>query len=337
MAREALSDNSADAFESVPCNLCGSWDFKELYRIPDQKYHRDESFQVVMCRSCGLGFVNPRPRPEAMSKYYPAEYFVDNFKTRPELLAERYRREASYLDFVQTPGGGKRRLLDVGCANGAFPRFVRDLGWEVEGVEVAENSDVIDDFPVFRIPFDRIPVAEPRYDAVTAWSVLEHVHDPMAYFRKAAEVLKPGGIFAFVTPNFGSITSRYLLQEDVPRHLYFFDRKSIAAYAGKASLQMIHSRTDGSIYTLEPLHWLRFFLRKLIGRPPLDWKQLPEIRFQYFARLGLAPTFANTVRYICANPLTAFDRLLMPIYSSWQKLTGSYGMAVFVTRKPRSE
>jgi 2-polyprenyl-3-methyl-5-hydroxy-6-metoxy-1,4-benzoquinol methylase len=62
---------------------------------------------------------------------------------------------------------------------------MRRLGWKVEGVEVSSNAKLITDFKVYRQEFKDIPISEPRYDVITAWAVLEHVHDPMAYFKKA--------------------------------------------------------------------------------------------------------------------------------------------------------
>jgi 2-polyprenyl-3-methyl-5-hydroxy-6-metoxy-1,4-benzoquinol methylase len=90
-------------------------------------------------------------------------------------------------------------------------------GWRVEGVEVAESSQPISDFRVYAQEFHKIRVDQPTYDAVTAWAVLEHVHDPMAYFRKASQVLRKDGLFVFNAPNFASVSSRYLFCEDFPR------------------------------------------------------------------------------------------------------------------------
>ena len=122
---------------------------------------------------------------------------------------------------------GRPRLLDVGCANGGFPRFARANGFDVEGVEIAINSLEIADFPVYRSTLSDIPVNAPTYDIVTAWAVLEHVHDPMSYFRKVGRILKPGGAFVFLVTNFSSISSKALYREDLPRHLHFFSTKTI--------------------------------------------------------------------------------------------------------------
>ena len=157
--------------------------------MPDVHFHRDEWFEIVECVECGLGFVNPRPEFREMEKYYPGEFFAV-FEEHAEAHALRYAREADYLRGITASG---RILLDIGCANGDFPRYMKRLGWRVEGVEIGSNANPIADFPVYRTAFSELPLGGPHYDAITAWAVLEHVHDPMAYFIKAGELLKPGG------------------------------------------------------------------------------------------------------------------------------------------------
>src|SRR5262249_6230253 len=160
----------------------------------DRLFFPDEYFSVVCCDQCGFGFVNPRPTTAEISRYYPAAYFQAPFtRSRERYMHRRFAAEASYLRSLES-SGVHHKLLDVGCATGDCPRFMAARGWRVDGVEVSESAGSIHDFTVYRDEFQNIPVHEPAYDAVTAWAVLEHVHDPMAYFRKAAQVLKPGGL-----------------------------------------------------------------------------------------------------------------------------------------------
>ena len=240
--------------ENVACNLCGGRDFKPLYRKPDEFYLRDDWFQVVACKSCGLGFVNPRPTVMAIQRYYPGDYFTYHFKSDSARLSARYQRQATYLEAAGAAAGGPMpRLLDIGCANGDFPQFMRKVGWDVEGVETADNSESVNDFHCYR-SLDEIP-GDARYDAITAWAVMEHVHDPMSVFAGTARLLKKGGVFIALTTNLDSVSSRYLFREDIPRHLYFFSPRTVAAYAAKTCVsELLRASKADQKYT----KWLRF-------------------------------------------------------------------------------
>jgi ubiquinone/menaquinone biosynthesis C-methylase UbiE len=300
--------------------------------MPDAWYFPDEFFRVVECAACGLGFVNPRPTFSEIGRYYPSEFF-DGFERDAAFHLERYKREAAYLRFARTPSDGVPKLLDVGCANGGFARQVQSMGWEVEGVEVSSNALNISEFPVYRCPLPEIPVDSERYDAVTAWAVLEHVHDPMAYFKAASRILKKQGVFIFLVTNFESITSRYLFREDVPRHLYFFSQKTIERYLESCGLSLEYSVSDNSIYSLRPVNWLRFFARRWAGKLPLPWDKVPESRQDYFKRLRREPSWPMNIRYALTHPITTLDRILLPLYEKFQMMTGSYCISIYVARK----
>src|SRR5260370_27681487 len=124
-----------------------------------------------------------------MQKYYPAEYSrTPPPKGHEGYLRRRFTAQASFLNQLEG-GNGPRKILDVGCANGDFPRFMTARGWDVEGVEISESSDRIKDFRVHTQEFQDIPVNEPTYDAVTAWAVLEPVPDTTEHLRKHQPVI----------------------------------------------------------------------------------------------------------------------------------------------------
>jgi SAM-dependent methyltransferase len=312
--------------------LCGADEQAVVYRMPDTHYARDRWFTVVECQRCGLGFVNPRPTRAAIDEFYPADFFA-SFEREDPQHQRRYARQARYLAGIRPPDGRRPRLLDVGCANGNFPRFMRARGWDVVGVEPASNALPIDDFEVHRLPFPEIEEFSGTFDAVTAWAVLEHVHDPMAYFRKAAQVLAPGGLFVFLVTNFASVSSRHLFREDVPRHLYFFTRSTVERYLETANMRLVASRSDNSIFEMRPVGWLRYFARRAFGRPPIRFEDAAETRIEYFRRMSLRGGVKDSLRFAIANPITSLDRLLLPVYERWQIWRQTYGIVTFVARK----
>lgn len=215
--------------EHVDCNLCGSGERKLLYRLRDYRLGVDDAeWSVVQCRSCGLGYLDPRPTASEIARYYPPTYFAGR-----EGLIERHRRQARYLP--RGPG----RLLDVGAGRGDFLALARDRGWEVEGID-AFGDEHPHRLAIRRIRFpEECDLPSERYDVVTAWAVFEHLHDPASAFAECARLLRPGGRLIVQVPNLRSVFGRWSLQEDVPRHLYFFSPPTLRRYGGSAGLRLL--------------------------------------------------------------------------------------------------
>ncbi len=316
--------------ETVKCNLCGSDNYRVAYSMPDARYFVDEWFNVVECTNCGLGFVNPRPTSSEMSRYYPTPFY-DYFDHERDYHMHRYAAEAKFLPNIASDN--HKLLLDLGCANGDFPRFMQQLGWGVEGVEVSPNSKPIFDFKVYKEEFKEIPIYEPNYDAITAWAVLEHVHDPMSYFKKAAQVLKPGGIFIFLVTNFKSLSSRCLFLEDVPRHLYFFTEGTVRKYLGVYGFDLIKGDYSDKIYSMHPVNFLRYYFYRYIYKRRLRWIDTQFTRPRFFEKDSLKNCWMKNLKYIISSPLYVVDRLLMPIYERYQIISKTYGIVTYVARR----
>jgi cyclopropane fatty-acyl-phospholipid synthase-like methyltransferase len=319
--------------ETVACNLCGSQSCTPVYEMPDSRYFPDEYFTVVECNKCGLGFVNPRPDAKEIQKHYPREYFQDaGTASLGRHLKKRFMEEARYLRRIESRAG-PRKLLDVGCHNGDFPRFLAARGWEVEGVEISEVAQHITDFRVYLQEFHDIPVNQPTYDAVTAWAVLEHVHDPMAYFRKASQVLKKDGLFVFLVPNFVSTASRYLFCEDVPRHLYFYTRETVTRYLEKTGFVLEREDNRGNVYKMSPANWLSFIGKTKLAGKRFTYGDKP-LSSRYFRKVhGLKPGIRASWKFAVYSPTSVVDRMLWPFLEAVEVVRKRYGTSTYVARK----
>jgi 2-polyprenyl-3-methyl-5-hydroxy-6-metoxy-1,4-benzoquinol methylase len=253
------------AIESVPCNLCGSNDFEELYRLQDCRLFVDDiEWPVVRCRSCGLDYLNPRPTAKTIWRYYPAHYYEG--RQERELTA-RYQLQARQLDAL-APGA----LLDIGCANGDWIQLMAARGWQVAGLEPSPNSQNPHGLDIRKglLP-EGATWREGTFDVVTAWAVVEHLHDPRVAFETAQRMLRPGGRFIALVPNGRSIASRLAYREDVPRHLYMFSESTLARYAEQSGLQLHEVHHEPRLFGGLGRGVLRVQLFKALGHKPREY------------------------------------------------------------------
>ena len=120
--------------EDVKCNLCSGTVVKPLITTRDMTYGTPGTFTIVRCRNCGLAYLNPRPDSSEIGAFYPANYGEHVASSSPNQFA---RAEAAMVHARCEKSG---RILEVGCAVGYFLQAMRDLGWDVAGVEPDSNA-----------------------------------------------------------------------------------------------------------------------------------------------------------------------------------------------------
>ena len=301
--------------EHVACNLCGRNHAQLLYRLRDYRLRVDDAvWNVVRCRSCGLGYLNPRPTVSEVGKYYPSEYFA-----RRPTMTRRYERQAEYVP--PKPG----RLLDIGTAGGEFLALMRNRGWQVTGIESSDAGNAYG-LNIHRTTFpDNPPLPIGPFDVVTAWAVFEHLHDPMAAFRRVPELLCPGGTFILQVPNLRSINSRLARLEDVPRHLYFFSPRTLRAYAEQVGLELVRVHHVTDLHGGSGRGVLRHGLTRALGKSTDDF--FAFYRSSRRERFRRAPVFASAWTVVGAiERILIADRVVRALRIS--------GEVVAIMRKP---
>ena len=179
--REQSADGTGDAasLETVACDLCGEKDSEVVVRQRDLLHHvSPDEFSVVRCLNCGLLYLNPRPTPADIGRYYPEQYYAGvkpRTRTGIERLAKqfsgtikRWIREDFYGYPASAPPGplrmlrkaclwpeyarrllrgrdiipwtGEGRLLDLGCGEGANLATLQEDGWDVHGIEMSNTA-----------------------------------------------------------------------------------------------------------------------------------------------------------------------------------------------------
>ena len=258
--------------EFVACDLCGADDTELLFMGRDEWYGCAGEFPTVRCRRCGLIYINPRPEPADMGHYYPADYvpYFVAIADEPSWWRRVNRRLAlqKRVNLIQRQLPQPGRVLDVGCATGSLLVALRDVGWQVQGVEF--NSQAADyartrhglDVVTGSLENGRFPDAQ--FDLVIFWDVLEHVHHPRQTLQEATRITKPGGTLLLVLPNPDSLEVAWFGPQwagwDTPRHLYVYPQAVLRRLLSETGWQMgAISCITGRIwlFNLSLDHWLQ--------------------------------------------------------------------------------
>ncbi|MGQ0645065.1 MAG: methyltransferase domain-containing protein [Elusimicrobiota bacterium] len=250
----------------VPCNVCGADDNRVLYESPwepdggsvhclatTDKFGRYG--RVVRCRRCGLVYTNPRPAPGVLMEGYEGSVDGDYTVEGESRSINAYFCLAALRRHI-----GAGRLLEVGCSYGYFLNAAR-IHFDVRGVEPSREARRHAEQKL-SLRVDAATLAEARYpdsffDAAVLVDVIEHMEDPAAELRELRRILRPGGMLYLVTPDISGLAARLLRGRWWglrPAHIYYFDRRTLAALLSAAGFEVVESRSFGRIFTYG--YWL---------------------------------------------------------------------------------
>lgn len=179
-------------------------------------------------------------------------------------------REALFKRYVGGPG---RRVLDLGCRDGALTRTYLQ-GNEVVGVDAdrealaaASKLGIETHWADLDQPLD---FPDEGFDVAVAGELLEHLRDPQRLVAEAGRVLRPGGTFVASVPNAYRLKRRLLFligrpPDDDPTHLQMFSADDVRALLRGFEDPRLHF-VAGRLVPLHP----RLFANDIVfaGRKP---------------------------------------------------------------------
>ena len=192
------------------CPVCGTLVNRAVGRFPERSYFR--------CDECGMVYETNHDRNKAQ---YNRDYFFEEYsrqygKTYLEDFDNIRRMGAARLDRIRGVMGElrDRRLLDVGCAYGAFLVEAEAAGATSYGIDVSEEAIgyVHDTLHITcaRTPFEQLDLSAAfgieQVDIVTMWYVIEHFPRLDVVLEKVNSMLPRGGVLALATPNLAGVS-----------------------------------------------------------------------------------------------------------------------------------
>ena len=223
----------------MACDLCGAiayeviWDKAEREKqgklqsviIPGHIHSRN-----VMCKSCGLVYVDPKMSREELAKFYVEDY-RKIYGGQHSLDAEKRHAQTAYR---LMPLGSH---LDIGCSTGELLELTGGQGIEPseEYCKIAKNNGL----KVINTTFEEYSGRQ-IFNVITMLNALEHVYSPTEVLKKIYNLLSEEGIVLISVPNVLSGTLNIPVDAFLSNaHLYNFSAATLGIMMQKCGLKPV--------------------------------------------------------------------------------------------------
>lgn len=264
----------------VPCCICGT-DVAEPIAVGEDFEYRTspDTFQGVRCGRCGLVYLDPRPHADELDRIYPPSYHAFDFSAERFGLVYRVRRRLEANRLLSWCEGlpDDARILDVGCGDGFHLGLLQEFGrkgWTVEGIDAdrkAVEAATKRSLTVHHGSVQQLEETGRSYHLAITIQTIEHVDDPPRVLRSIRNLLTPGGRLVVVTDNvetldFRLFGGRHWGGYHFPRHFNLFSKRTLAALAGNAGLEVEEMET-----ILSPVNWVYSVRNALVDYGAPSW------------------------------------------------------------------
>jgi 2-polyprenyl-3-methyl-5-hydroxy-6-metoxy-1,4-benzoquinol methylase len=237
------------------CPACASEGMRRspvIFRDGERSYRK--------CPECGcVALLRVTPKTDS----YGADYFLEEYRkqygrTYAEDMPKLRFLATLRLDAIEALFGGiaGKRVLDLGCAYGAFLLEARRRGAQCHGLDPSLDAvnrardSGIDARPGFFPGSDvKTLFKEEAFDVVSLWYVIEHLSGLSAALGACRALLAPGGILAFSTPNMAGISGRSgraaFLRASPADHETILSPSSARRILSKAGFRVTRMRVTG--------------------------------------------------------------------------------------------
>ena len=296
---------SEQYLETIDCPICDSKEYRvlrkaryfenitrqELLKIYKSSSDTELSDQLVKCLGCGLVYINPQINSEVILESY-TEATDPKFTSQNPLRIRTFRKFFyHWIKRAQIKPTVKKKILDVGCAAGSFPKVVKDMGFSVVGVE---PSKYLCNFGQREYGLDlrqgtlhEQNFSEEEFNIVSMFDVIEHLDQPGYVLEEIKRILLSDGHLIVNYPDYDS-WPRKLMGTKWPFflsvHLFYFTPQSIRQILEKHGFQVV--RIEPYFQTLELGYVLEragqiFYFAKWVEKA-VKTLGLGQIPFKYY-------------------------------------------------------
>ena len=269
----------------MSCYLCNSKNyFKRSGSVRD-----DSNIDILECSVCGLVYLS------SLSHIKEGHYEESGMHSA-ELKIEKWLQESKEDDnrryeFVKGKIANKT-LLDFGCGAGGFIEIVKQYAKKVSGIELEKALQ-----PSFKKRglkvFPNMLKAQKeglKYDLITAFHVVEHLHNPKRVLKELSKLLNEEGEIIIEVPNSDDVLLTLYENNGFQNfsywshHLFLFNEKTMTELVKKAGLKLNWIKHIQRYPLSNHLYWMAK------GKPGghKNWSYLDsnELNFEYERQLA---------------------------------------------------
>ncbi|MEL4307047.1 class I SAM-dependent methyltransferase [Joostella sp. CR20] len=207
----------------------------------------NEQFNIVTTNIDGLLKTSPTPTKEKIGNYYQSENYISHTDAKKTLVDNIYQIVKSYslnkkYKLLKKLNPEAKTLLDIGSGTGDFISYCKK-GFDCYGTEPSEVAREKSISKGNKVVVSTEELEIKKFDIITMWHVLEHVHDLELQIKKLNELLNKNGAIIIAVPNYKSEDAKHYKEHwaayDVPRHIWHFDKHSFKELFKKENLFVV--------------------------------------------------------------------------------------------------
>lgn len=212
-------------------------DCEKLFDIQMVTYHH--------CLKCDLRFFNPLVTGD--EKFYNALQKHDWY----------YLEDKQEYVFAQKYIHKDDVVLDVGCGEANFAKFVNDKQAEFIGLDFSVNAKELANqqgITIYNQSIQEYAKNNPNsLDVVTSFQVLEHVDNPRGFIQAKIDALKSDGVMIVAVPSEDSFLSKCVngVLNMPPHHVTRWSDESLRSIAEIFNLELIEISHE----SVQPIHY----------------------------------------------------------------------------------
>lgn len=261
------------------CPVCSSSLLTGFLNVKDYTVSK-ENFNIDKCNSCGFQFTNPRPDQENIGKYYQSAEYISHHDESTNLLSKVYNLVRNYttqekINLINRyTQNSNTTLLDIGCGAGFFLQQCKKNNWEIRGTEPDPDARTVASRRTGTHISESIEsndIQNEKFDIITMWHVLEHVHKLNETIDWLLNHLNNDGTLFIAVPNNASHDAQKFDNKwaayDVPRHLYHFT---------KETMQQLLEKHGFQVQEILPMWFDAFYVSMLSNQYKNNSKNIPD-------------------------------------------------------------